>query len=209
MTYWTENDSSSDEDDVDQSLSVDALVVRAQGGDQRAFEALYTRYKDQLTSYLSHRVGNAGVGRELTQEAFLKVWSALPKLRTPTLFVSWLYRIALNCAYDYQRHLRHMQLVPLEICMGNGEIPSVEGPEGEFEDTELLRLALAHVSPLYRTCLILYVIEEMPQRQIAERLNIKGSNVSKYVSRGKEELRQIYGQLLRGQSTIQATGRNG
>jgi RNA polymerase sigma-70 factor, ECF subfamily len=83
-------------------------------------------------------------------------------------------------------------------------MPGIVGLEEQVEETELLKLALARVSPTYRPCLILYVVEELPQRQIAELLQIKESCVSKYVSRGKEELRQIYLRLANepGTSTI-------
>jgi len=84
---------------------------------------------------------------------------------------------------------------------------SVAGPEEQVEETELLRLALARVSPTYRPCLILYVVEELPQRKIADLLKIKESCVSKYVSRGKEELRQIYHRLAKDQSTYILEGR--
>lgn len=209
MANWTKNRSSSKRDDVDQSLSEDVLVMRAQGGSQRAFELLYVRYNDQITRYLSRMVGNDGVGCELTQETFLKAWSGLPGLRTPACFVSWLYRIALNCAHNYQKRLKHMQMVPLDVYSSGGEVFSVEGPEEGVERAELLQLALAQVSPMYRSCLILYVIEELPQQQIAQRLNIKENCVSKYVSRGKEELRQIYYQQLIGQSSVREKGRKG
>ncbi|GAC1346306.1 MAG: RNA polymerase sigma factor RpoE [Ktedonobacteraceae bacterium] len=209
MAHKTTGSSSSERDDIDQFLSEDVLVTRAQGGSPRAFEILYARYNDQITRYMIRMVGNDGVGCELTQETFLKAWSALPELRTPAFFVRWLYRIALNCARNYQKRHQYMQMVPLEVCGSGGGALSVDGPEEGVERAELLQLALAQVSPMYRSCLILYVIEGLPQQQIAERLNIKENCVSKYVSRGKEELRQIYYQQLKGQSGVQKNGRKG
>ena len=196
MAYWTENSSLSDVDDVDQSLNTDVLVIRAQDGEQQALETLYTRYNNQINVYWSRRIGNDSVSRELTQEAFLKAWSALPKLRNPASFVGWLYRIALNCMRDRQRSLKHEQTVSLELCTGGEEELSVEGPEASVEQSELLQMAFAQLPRMHRACLILYVIEGLPQRQIAERLKIKESCVSEYVSRGKKELRQTYKQLL-------------
>jgi RNA polymerase sigma-70 factor (ECF subfamily) len=199
MVYRTEDGSPSGREDIDPSLGVDALVVRAQNGNQYAFEALYTRYSDQINNYLTRLVGNDGVGCELTQEVFLKAWSALPGLRSPEFFLRWLYRIALNCARDYQKHLKHVRMIPLDVY-------NEGGPEG-VENAELVQIALSYVSPMYRSCLILYVIEGLPQQQIAERLNIKEVCVSKYVSRGKEELRQIYHRLLKGQGGGPPKGR--
>ena len=139
------------------------------------------------------------VGCELAQETFLKAWEGLPGLREPSRFAGWLYRIATNCAYTYQHYNKHLQLVPWDVYSGDNEEKSVVGPEEQFEETELLKLALARVSPTYRPCLILYVIEELPQRRIADLLKMKESSVSKYVSRGKEELRQVYFRLVKDQ----------
>jgi DNA-directed RNA polymerase specialized sigma24 family protein len=61
-----------------------------------------------------------------------------------------------------------------------------------IEETELMKLVLARISSTYRPCFILYVIEKLPQRQIADLLGIKPTSVGKYVSRGREEFRQIY-----------------
>ena len=171
------------------------LVLRAKGGDQLAFEALYERYNDRLCRYLTRLVGNDGIGCELTQEVFMKAWESLLSLRDPSRFASWLYRIATNRAYNHQQHAKLLRVIPWEEHGIGAETPSVAGPEEEVEETELLKMALAHVSPTYRPCLILYVVEEFSQRQIAELLQMKESCVGKYVSRGKEELRQIYRRL--------------
>jgi RNA polymerase sigma-70 factor, ECF subfamily len=193
--------------DISSSGSVDCseesnLVVRAQGGDQVAFEVLYERYNDRICRYLIRMIGNDGVGCELTQETFLKAWEALPGLRAPARFAGWLYRIATNCAYNYQHRAKNLHMVSWDIYKGGMEKLSVAGPEEQVEETELLTLALARVSPTYRPCLILYVVEELPQRKIADLLKIKESCVSKYVSRGKEELRQIYHRLMSEQTTM-------
>jgi len=166
-----------------------------------AFEVLYERHNDRICHYLMRMVGNDGVGCELAQETFLKAWEGLPGLRAPARFAGWLYRIATNCAYDYQHKARHISLVPWDVYREREEEMSVSGPEEQVEETELLKLALARVSSTYRPCLILYVVEGLPQRKIAELLNIKESCVSKYVSRGKEDLRQIYHRLAKEQSS--------
>jgi RNA polymerase sigma-70 factor (ECF subfamily) len=102
-----------------------------------------------------------------------------------------------------------MQIIPLDTCVSGMDALSVAGPEEGIGEAELLKLALAQVPRTYRECLILYEIEELPQRQIAELVNIKEASVSKYVSRGKEKLRQVYYQLVREQNGVLAEGRRG
>ncbi len=183
------------------------LVRRAQRGDQAAFETLYERYNDRICRYLIRMTGDDGIGCELTQETFLKAWESLLRLRDPSRFASWLYRIATNSAYNYQHRTRIVPMVSWEVYQGQAERLYAAGPEERIEESELLERALARVSPTYRPCLILYVIEELPQRQIAELLQMKESCVSKYVSRGKEELRQIYYRLINDQGAGVPAGR--
>lgn len=175
------------------------LVLRAQGGDQLAFEKLYERYNDRISRYLFRMVGDDGVGSELTQETFLKAWEALLSLRDPARFANWLYRIATNCAYNYQNRAKLIRTIPWEEYAERAASQRISGPDRqieEIEETELIKLVLARVSPTYRPCFILYVMEKFPQRQIADLLGIKLTSVAKYVSRGKEEFRQIYYRMM-------------
>jgi RNA polymerase sigma-70 factor (ECF subfamily) len=185
------------------------LVVQAQQGDEVAFETLYKRYASRICLYLTRIVGNDAIGCELAQETFIKAWESLRDLQDPSRFVAWLYRIATHKAYNHQHRMKLFSMIPWEeYNRGGEEEPSMAGPEEEVEETELLKAALAGVSLTYRPCLILYVIEELPQRHIAERLGIKESCVSKYVSRGKEELRQIYFRLTNQQKNVTGGRRN-
>ena len=189
MSYRVDDPSA---DEAGNVLDERELVLRAQGGDQLAFEKLYERYNNRISRYLIRMVGDDGVGCELSQETFLKAWEALLTLRDPARFASWLYRIATNRAYNYQNHARLIRMIPWEEYTEHAANLSIAGPERLIEETELMKLVLARVSPTYRPCFILYVIEKLPQRQIADVLGIKPTNVAKYVSRGKEEFRQIY-----------------
>jgi RNA polymerase sigma-70 factor, ECF subfamily len=188
------------------------LVLQAKDGDQSAFEILYERYNDRICRYLTRMTGDDGAGCELTQEVFLKAWESLLSLRDPARFAGWLYRIATNRAYNYQEHARLLHTVPWEEYAARTdktEAPSLDGPEEQVEESELLKLALARVSPTYRPCLILYVVEEYSQRQIAELLQIKESSIGRYVSRGKEELRQMYLRLINESDVSTRGGKRG
>jgi RNA polymerase sigma-70 factor (ECF subfamily) len=192
MSYTVGNPPANEADSV---LNERDLVLRAQRGDQLAFEKLYERYNDRISRYVIRMIGNDGVGCELTQETFLKAWKNLLSLRDPARFANWLYRIATNMAYNYQNHARLIRTIPWEEYSERSVSLSTSGPERLIEETELMKLVLARISPTYRPCFILYVIEKLPQRQIADLLGMKPTSVGKYVSRGREEFRQIYYRL--------------
>jgi len=188
-----------------------ALVMHARQGDQLAFAKLYEKYSNQISTYLTSMVGNDNVSNELTQEIFLKSWKALPTLRDASLFKFWLYRMARNVALDYRRQLARRSQISLDMYTADREedVLSVPGPEEGLEQRELIELALSRVTPINRSCLILYVREGLSQREVAEKLNIKDTSVGNYISRGKEEFRQNYYRLLSGQGSVSPKRRKG
>src|SRR3989338_1739221 len=77
------------------------LVERAQEGDKRAFELLVIKYHRKVGRLLSRMVRDAAEVEDITQEAFIKAYRALPGFRGESAFYTWLYRIAVNTAKNH------------------------------------------------------------------------------------------------------------
>ncbi|OGA32549.1 MAG: RNA polymerase sigma factor RpoE [Betaproteobacteria bacterium RIFCSPLOWO2_12_FULL_64_23] len=84
------------ERDIDQQL-----VERAQQGDKRAFELLVSKYQRKLGRLLSRFIRDADEIEDVTQEAFVKAYRALPSFRGDSAFYTWLYRIGINTAKNH------------------------------------------------------------------------------------------------------------
>src|SRR3954452_7308634 len=78
-----------------------ALVERAQRGDKKAFELLVSKYQRKLARLLSRMIRDAAEVEDVTQEAFIKAYRALPSFRGDSAFYTWLYRIGINTAKNY------------------------------------------------------------------------------------------------------------
>ena len=78
-----------------------ALVERAQAGDQRAFEQLVSKYQRKLGRLLSRFIRDQAEVEDVSQEAFIKAYRALPNFRGESAFYTWLYRIGINTAKNY------------------------------------------------------------------------------------------------------------
>ena len=113
------------ERDVDQQL-----VERAQRGDKRAFELLVDKYQRKLARLVSRLVRDPGEVEDVTQEAFIKAYRALPSFRGDSAFYTWLYRIGINTAKNYLAALGRRAPTSTEV-----EAEEAEG----FESGELLR----------------------------------------------------------------------
>lgn len=170
-------------------------VVRdAQSGDLSAFNTLYQYYSNRICIYLARMVGNDEDGRDLAQETFIKVWRSLAQVEDETQFVTWLYRIATNTAIDHLR--RRKSRWPLcKPSSDETQFMSMAGPEGQVEEAEIIKLALAQLSPQYRACLLLQHVAGFTQREIAKALNLSEKSISIYINRGCEQFRQAYTRL--------------
>ena len=181
---------------LEQEIWYVEVVEQARSGDQRAFDTLFEYYNARICTYLAHIVGNEEEGRDLAQETFLKAWQAIGSMHNEACFVTWLYRIATNTAIDHLRR-RKFRWSRWEI-NENDDTPAsmrISGPEEQVAETEHVRQALAKVSLKYRTCLLLQLVADFSQRQIATSLKISEKSVSVYVSRGSEQLRLAYQKL--------------
>lgn len=77
------------------------LVERAQGGDQGAFDQLVSKYQRKLGRLLSRYIRDAAEVEDVSQEAFIKAYRALPSFRGDSAFYTWLYRIGINTAKNH------------------------------------------------------------------------------------------------------------
>jgi RNA polymerase sigma-70 factor (ECF subfamily) len=77
------------------------LVARAQQGDQQAFNLLVVKYQRKLSRLLSRFIRDQAEVEDVTQEAFIKAYRALPAFRGDSAFYTWLYRIGINTAKNY------------------------------------------------------------------------------------------------------------
>ncbi|CAG0966628.1 RNA polymerase sigma-H factor [Burkholderiales bacterium] len=183
------------------------LVERAQRGDKRAFELLVVKYQRKLGRLLSRMVRDPGEVEDVTQEAFIKAYRALPNFRGESAFYTWLYRIAINTAKNYLVALGRR--APTTTEYDNEEAES-------FEDADALRDSTTPESVLMgreigvavnravdalpedlRTAITLREIEGLSYEEIAGVMNCPIGTVRSRIFRAREaiaaELRPLLG----------------
>ncbi|MCU0971454.1 MAG: RNA polymerase sigma factor RpoE [Gammaproteobacteria bacterium] len=77
------------------------LVARVQRGDKKAFDLLVLKYQQRVANLIGRYVRDAAEVADVTQEAFIRAYRALPSFRGESAFYTWLYRIAINTAKNY------------------------------------------------------------------------------------------------------------
>ena len=106
------------------------LVTRAQQGDKQAFHLLVEKYQRKLARLLSRFIRDPAEVEDVTQEAFIKAYRALPAFRGDSAFYTWLYRIGINTAKNYLMAMGRRAPTSTEV-----EAEEAEG----FEEGEQLR----------------------------------------------------------------------
>jgi RNA polymerase sigma-70 factor (ECF subfamily) len=152
------------------------LVELALDGDEDAFCTLVRRYQRRLTAFLGQLVGDVELARELSQEAFVRAWSALARFDPRYRFSTWLFRIAHNLGIDQLRR-RRLQTVSLYRTDHDGEevelvMPDVgKDPLGHLENrvlAEELRHVIDELRPEYRELVLLRHFAGLSYQEIAD-----------------------------------------
>ena len=158
-------------DDLTENQSVDNyLVQQCLQGDTRSFRQLYRRHQQRVRSIL-YQLCTPDCLDDLVQEVFLRAWKGLPKFRQKAKFSTWLYRIATNVAYD-RRHAAVQTKTKLQNL--SQETPKhQQAPDlMELHYQDLVQRGLANLSFAYRTILVLHDLEQVPQKEVAQILDI-------------------------------------
>ena len=169
------------------------LVAAAARGEVAAFEALYRRHVGRVHGAIRRLVGGHGSRAEdLTQEAFVRAWQALPAFRFESAFSTWLHRLAVNTAL---MELRSRRSRPLED--GDDEAVAQLGSADSAGHLTALSLdlerAVATLPPRARAVLVLYDVEGWRHEEIAAELGMAIGSSKAQLHRARGLLRARLG----------------
>ncbi len=182
------------------------LVERAQRGDKHAFELLVVKYQRRLARLISRFVRDAAEVEDVTQEAFIKAYRALPGFRGESAFYTWLYRIGINSAKNYL--LAAKRRVPTttffdaddaEDFEDGGLLREVNTPENELMSKQVVEVVNASLQQLpddLRTALTLREIEGLSYEEIATVMNCPIGTVRSRIFRAREAIAENLRPLL-------------
>jgi RNA polymerase sigma-70 factor (ECF subfamily) len=182
------------------------LVERAQRGDKRAFELLVSKYQRKLGRLLSRFIRDAGEVEDVSQEAFIKAYRALPSFRGDSAFYTWLYRIGINTAKNYL--VARGRRAPTSTAVDNADaegyedadlLRDVNTPEAELESKQMANVvneSMAALPEELRTAITLREIEGLSYDEIATIMNCPIGTVRSRIFRARETIAERLRPLL-------------
>jgi len=182
------------------------LVERAQRGDKRAFELLVEKYQRKLGRLLSRLIRDPGEVEDVTQEAFIKAYRALPSFRGDSAFYTWLYRIGINTAKNYLvamgRRAPTSTEVEAEDAEGYAEgelLRDINTPESLLLSKEIAGTVNAAIESLpeeLRSAIQLRELEGMSYEEIAKMMDCPIGTVRSRIFRAREAIAERLKPLL-------------
>lgn len=171
-----------------------SLARRAACADMLAFETLYRRHHRRVHGVIVRLVGQAGARAEdLTQEAFVRAWQALPNFRFESAVSTWLHRLAVNTALMELRARRSRPLADDdEDALDALSTPDTAGHAVLGRDLER---AVASLPPRARAVLVLHDVEGWKHEEIAEELGMAVGSSKAQLHRARGLLRSRMGEL--------------
>ena len=174
------------------------LILLCQKGDRECFGILYQRYQHKVRSTLYQLCGAASLD-DLVQEVFLKVWKGLPKLKTTKYFSTWLYRISWNVATDRRRKLaKGHEPTSLNDKVWERELNKTEFDRAnstpdlmQLHYQDLVQRGLESLSFEHRAVLVLHDLEDLPQKQVADILNVPVGTVKSRLFHARNALKKF------------------
>lgn len=184
------------------------LVARVLAGQRPAFDELIGRYQRQAVAVSYRLLGNSQDALEVTQDAFLKAYSNLHTLQKAEAFGGWLMRIVSNLSLNFRRGRKNRQQLPLDDCLGPGQSQESGGsewmarsgdPVRRLESEEMgrrLQQALNELPEKQRLAIVMFTMEQMPQKQVAETLHCSVEAVKWHVFQGRKKLKELMKEFM-------------
>lgn len=182
------------------------LVERAQKGEKRAFELLFAKYQRKLTRLLSRFIRDSSEVEDVTQEAFIKAYRALPTFRGESAFYTWLYRIGINTAKNYLVAAGRRAPTSTEFDADEAEtfedgeqLRDNTTPESVFVSKQIGETVNAAIEALpdeLKTAIVLREIEGLSYDEIANMMDCPIGTVRSRIFRAREAVAEKLKPLL-------------
>ncbi len=186
-----------------------ALVRRVQQGDKRAYNLLVSKYQQKILRLVSRFIRDRMECEDVTQEAFIKAYRALPNFRGESAFYTWLYRIAVNTA---KNHLVSASRRPPSQDLDAGEADhsaagvnfvELNTPESALMNAELLAVIRETIRDLpdnLREAIVYREFDGMSYEEIADVMDCPIGTIRSRIFRARETLEQAMAPFISNQT---------
>ncbi len=183
------------------------LIEACRQGDRESFRQLFELHKDRVWSVALHFIGDEAAARDITQQVFLKLFTAINHFRGEAGFSTWLYRLTVNACLDEQRRRRRFLSFDF-FKTGDGssvgrnlmeqqqakqfeqqlQAMAQEDHHAQLELSAAVKAAVKELKPKLRMAILLKYFEGLSYEEMASVLGCSAGTVASRLNRGHKEL---------------------
>ncbi len=192
VRYTTADQRMTDQQETDQQL-----VARVQKGDRRAFDLLVIKYQHRILALVNRFVSDYSEAQDVTQEAFVKAYRALPNFRGDSQFYTWMYRIAVNTAKNYlvsrkrRTPTRDIDIEDAEFFTDESSMQDISSPDALLQRDQLKKVVFDAIDDLpdeLRRAITLRELEGLSYEDIAAVMDCPIGTVRSRIFRAREAI---------------------
>ena len=177
------------------------IVVKAQSGDDEAFDAIVRAYRKRILGTVYRMISRTEDVEDVGQEVFIRLHDSLKQLRAPKVFEPWLYRLTINACYDYLRKKRRKgilrmadlseeQVVAVDAALSKKKALEESDKAGA---KELLGALLNRVSKEDRVLLTLKEIQGLTLKELSVIYRVNTNALKVRLFRARKRALKAYG----------------
>ncbi|MFN0134823.1 MAG: RNA polymerase sigma factor [Phycisphaerae bacterium] len=194
-----------------QQIPDEELVRRTCAGQREAFDELVERYQRRATSVSYRLLGNLHDALEVVQDAFIRAYRGLESLEDRPRFGSWLLRIVTNLSLNFRRdRAAGGPRLTLDDCIKDDDSPDRRAMLSDSDSSdqrpgamlaaeelaEIVQKAMAELPDQQRLALVLFSIEQMPQKEVAQIMGCSVEAVKWHVFQARKKLKDRLGDYM-------------
>jgi RNA polymerase sigma-70 factor (ECF subfamily) len=169
-------------------------IRQAREGDERAFARLVDRHRDRAFALASRMLRSPAEAEEAAQDAFVRVWRALPRFRGEAAFSTWLHRIVVRCALDRLAVLKNRRARE----ESTDEPPDAAAPADAALDpatrerARRMEQVMERLTDMQRTVVALFYHEDRSLEDVARTLGLPENTVKTHLHRARAVMREAW-----------------
>lgn len=164
------------------------LIERARSGDGGAMRDLYDRHAPYVYAVIRRIAGEDALAEDWSQEAWIRVFRALPGFRGQAKFSTWLHRVAVNSALQGRRkiarhHDREVEMQPV--------LAAADAPRQHVFLRARLERAIERLPERMRAVLVLHDVEGYTHEEIGDLLGVTSGTSKSQLFKARARMREI------------------
>ncbi len=168
-------------------------------GDRLLFKQLYDEYNKRVYNTALSVLQRSEEAEEITQDVFIELHKSAHKFKGESSIGTWIYRITINKSLDQLRHRKRKKRAAFLVNLfSDSNQPVIQPPDFAHpgvllenkEKAQILFKAIELLAPQQKAAFILSQVEELPQKEIAEIMNLSQKAVESLIQRAKANLKK-------------------